>query len=458
MSKLLQQALDYINRKTIEHVQNNQTPGASISIASKNYIYLSKGYGLSDIYQRTIYTNTTQILLASVSKTLSGTLLCLLEKENPGKILNANANLPTSVPYVSENMLVKDLISHRAGIPEQFGSMSESLGNKRNFIINSLVNVPNRNFRNEHQYTNIPFTQGVVIGTSQVNMSLEQSYRKLFSIIGMPNTSINFAKNKYKGYTKLDNKLDNNDFYPLFNVYVEQQISAGGIYTTAADMAKFIQFQLQQAAMPNEDRLISDDFYNGIVVRDNGMYGVGVNISYQKINDVNYKMFNHSGALINTRTVLTWIPELDIGIFVHVNSSPSGFPEAIAQAFYLKLGGGTNEDADKLFNDVNRSFNRNIKEQLCPLAFNVPGNKQIDPAMVGKYYNKLWGGLIIDSHGFIKFTYLEAVPLYTNSKNIYKFILKDISEIPFEGTLNVSGDKLTVNYSCDTQIFYRIGL
>lgn len=461
----LQRAIEYVDRKSIQYVDDGLTPGAGITIVSKDQVHLTKGYGISDIITNEKYTtDTTQILIASVSKVISGTLLCLLEKENPGKILNAKTNIVTSVPYVSENMIVKDLVSHRSGIPEQFGSISETLGNTRNFIINSLANAPNRNFRNEHQYTNLPFTQGIEIGVSIANLTLEEAYDKIFNLIGMHNTSTTFAPDKYKGYGDLGsaNNLNNTKrWYPIFNTYVEQQLSAGGIYTTISDMATFIQFHLRQAALAQDDRLISDDFYKGVTVRNvDSMYGIGVNISYQKVGNDLHKMFNHNGGLVSTRTILVWTPSLDIGIFVHSNSSPNGFPEAIAQAFYLILGGGTNEEADTLFSNMDQTFTKLIGDQLCPIVSNIAGSQSIDSSLVGSYYNNEWGDITIDSHGMIKFKYLDATPLFTDdigtNKNKYRFVLKDLSDVSYAGEIIVNGDKLVITYQCEEKIFDKL--
>lgn len=459
-------AVSYVNKKTAKYVASHKTPGAGVAIVSGTNIYLLKGYGVNDLMSGCPMTIHREILLASVSKILAGTLLCILEQENTGKILDAKVDIITSDPYVTENMTVTDLLSHRSGIPEQYGTVSEALGLSRKFIINSLSLAPNDDFRSVFHYTDIPFTQGVVVGINKANLSVNQAYQKLFNIIGMNETSINFEPNKYKGYIEMPaiNPNENmpNDksirckgkWFPVFNEYVEQQFAAGGTYSTLNDMAKFLQFQLQQGMLPENERLINSRFYEGVFIRDNNLlYGYGIDIRYLNVAGELRKEFGHSGALENVRTIMLWIQSLNIGIFVNVNSSPNGFPEAITQAFYAKLNGATDTEANIVFNSINESVTDALANLICPVICCSKGFRNIDRKIIGKYYNNEWGPLIINENGYIKLAKLKAVALYRFSENGYRFVAKSISKVPYYGQIEYNNGTLTVVFFCETRIY-----
>ena len=85
MGENLAGAIAYVNRKTEQFVKENGAPGVGIAIASSTSVLFQMGYGIEDLETSSHYTTTTTILLASVSKVVSGTLLCVLQKENRSK-------------------------------------------------------------------------------------------------------------------------------------------------------------------------------------------------------------------------------------------------------------------------------------------------------------------------------------------------------------------------------------
>ena len=455
----VEEAIKYVDRKASEYVAQGFTPGAGVSIASKDKILFSKGYGLSNIEKRTKYTPNTTALLASVSKPISGTLLAWLQRKYRVDVLNTKANIKTSIPYVTKNMTVTDLVTHRSGIPEQYGTLAELLGYSREYIINTLKDAPNRNFRDEHQYTNLPFTQGVQVGVQSVGLTLEQAYRDLFALIGMNESSINYEPNKYLGY--VGPQLSGlSKWYPAFKYDVSEQVAAGGIYSSTADMAKFIQFHLQQAALPQEQRLLANEFYAGIYTDKNIVdltliYGLGINIRYRIINGKLYQNFEHLGSLPNTVTNVSWIPQLDIGIFVHTNSCPNGLCLALTRSFYLKLTGSTDAEADAEFNQFNTILTDSLIEIFCELTFKVSGDRTIDPNIVGRYHNFEWGIVTIYPDGTIRLGKLPPVHLHKFKQNKYRFVLYDKGRLPYLGICQFKHNKLKLTYQCESRIFIK---
>lgn len=448
--------IDLLAKKIIS---DNLTPGLGIAIVSSDKIYMCNTYGLSEIYAKSAYTTSTTILLASVSKVLTSTILCMLEKIYPGKLLNANANIKTPEPFITQNMLVKDVISHRSGIPEQFGTIAESLGLHRSTIMDSLHKIDRdmfKNFRNGFTYTNIPFTFAVESALRNVNLTFKHVYDELFATLKMNETSIS---GKYYGYGKINS---DKKWYPNFNAKVAQQVAAGGIYSTVTDMAKFLQFHLGQCKKPMDERSMCNEFYEALVARGNDFYGIGLNINYKSYGGHIYKSFNHSGALDNTRTVLEWFPDLDIGIFIHANSASNGIPEAMAHVILSKFFGMADDNAIEIFNEVEKIVDEFILQQLCPIAYidelTLPYVAKLNDSLTGMYQNDFWGHLyIIDN--LIKFKNLRGAHLYTLDSTTYGFIMRDVSDVPFAGNIKM-GDKdtLIVTYANNTEIFQRIKL
>jgi CubicO group peptidase (beta-lactamase class C family) len=461
-------AIKYVKRKANEIITSNLIPGIGIGITSSNKVLAIFGKGISDIKTQEPYTIDTILLNASTSKPISGTLLCMLDPTTD-KILSTKADIEMSIDYITDVLTVRDLVTHHSGIPEQYGTYTESVGYSRKQIIRTLANATNSHFRDSHKYTNIPFSQGVQIGINAAGLSLSQAYNGLFQYLDMKDTSITFIPNKYKGYVDLRllgqfQSYKGSVWYPAYNVNVEQQTPAGGIYSTVTDMIKFVMFQLEQSLLIQEERVINQEFYEGVyIIRADGRTNsIGINIVYQSIGNTLYKLFRHSGELENTRSFIEWIPQLNIGLFIHTNSCPNGIPEALNNAFLAILGGDSDSEADSIFESTNKAITDALVASSCKIYFTLPCMdcakeciKGIDECLIGKYHNNEYGYIEIFCDGFIRVGLLELVKLHL-CNGIYKFLLCDISKLKYLGKLTpISRHKVSMTYQCINAIYRK---
>ena len=155
------------------------------------------------------------------------------------------------------------------------------------------------------------------------------------------------TSSRYADYVNAANKATT---YALVNgTYIvgernpDAQAPAGGVSSTAADMAKWLQMEL------------ADGSFNGAQVVDaqalqtsrvphmtnsaakqpdvrSGLYGLGTGVGTDAAGRVRY---NHSGGFqLGAATVINLLPSAGLGIAVLSNSTPQGTPEAIAESFY----------------------------------------------------------------------------------------------------------------------------
>ncbi len=102
-------------------------PGMAIAIVSSDSVWLSKGYGVTDITTRQAVDANTLFALASNTKAFTSTALAMLADE--GKI-NWNQKVVEILPwfklynpYVTSEMTVEDLLSHRSGLKTFSGDL-----------------------------------------------------------------------------------------------------------------------------------------------------------------------------------------------------------------------------------------------------------------------------------------------------------------------------------------------
>lgn len=459
----LARAIEFVKSKAKEIIDNNDSPGIGVGITTKDKVLLSIGYGLEDINRKTSFTPDTTILLASVSKPISGTMVNILQKKyKDTAIIERNANIKMIDTYLTKNLKVIDLISHRSGIPTQYGTYNESIGYSRKEIIRRLRIVPNSDFRNAMHYTNLPFTQGIEIALDAVKLTLSQGYKELFNIIGMSNSSINYEPDKYKGYLDIRDLSKKSLWYPSFEYNVTQQVSAGGIYSTVNDMLKFIKFHLKQGATSDNDKIVDPRFYQGVYVDssddEENIIGNGLNISYSLLGGNLIKQYSYSGALENVRTEVLWSDNLNIGIFVACNSSINGIPEGITEAFLAILGGASNSEAETIYQQIDVTADDDILAINCSIDLkhgDCSSNVIPDTTNIrGVYSNNIYGNVEISADGHITIGKLDPVKLHSTDKHSYIFKLYNKFKLPYSGAVKLLNNyKIEVTYHCITAVY-----
>jgi CubicO group peptidase (beta-lactamase class C family) len=448
-------------------ISQGGSPGAGFGLVNRLGIIHAAGYGLADRERNIPYTTSTVQLLASVSKPISGTLVCYLAQQGTNSICNA-VGWPAATSYIQQNLTVKDVLAHRSGIPEYYGVYPESIGYSRKDIISTLGTAPNAVFRDTFNYTDLPFTQATEQVCASVGRTFDQATAELFQRLNMPNTSTDYQPSKYIGYIK----NSAGKWLPFPNYDNSQQVAAGGVYSTLLDMSNFVQFHLAEPYQPRPTILpafydpiysINTSFCGGRMSHGSGSdvsyYGLGLQSTYLLLNGHRYLVYSHSGALYNVHTAIYWCPELDLGIVTFTNSLVNGYPEALSISLLGLAAGDSTETARGVYNVINQTVTTDFANLTCPIvALAGPSVKQANynSSIDGTYTNPSNGQVTL-SNGRVQVGKLAPVVFTLSStvKNGYDFALANRQGIPFGGSFIVNGSTLRLTYGCMTTIYTR---
>jgi CubicO group peptidase (beta-lactamase class C family) len=307
-------------------------PGMAIGIIKDDSIYLSKGYGYRNLEQKLPVTPQTIFPIASVTKTFTGIDLCLLEEE--GKV-NLQTPVKSYIPgfalyndQLTNETTLTDLLSHRTGLPSH-DALWWSTDKTREQLFQSLKYLqPNKQFRETWQYSNLSFMAAgyilqVVSGKSWENYTQE----KILAPLGMTNTSfsvkhIQASSNFSYPYTYLNGNIQLRAFRNLDAV-----APCGGINSSVEDMLKYLQMLVQNGKYNNKDIIPENVLAKAqrpvIVMPYTGtngsasVYGLG----FQKETFDKYLLIEHRGEIDGFTSILTLVPEKNIGIIILANTS-----------------------------------------------------------------------------------------------------------------------------------------
>ncbi len=127
-------------------IAKGDVPGLSIAIVHDDEVVYVKGFGLRDIGKPDAVDADTVFQLASLSKPISSTVVAALVSDGVASWDSRIADLLPSFqlldPYPTSQVTVRDLFSHRSGLPGDAGNDLEAIGFDRNHVLRRLGAVP----------------------------------------------------------------------------------------------------------------------------------------------------------------------------------------------------------------------------------------------------------------------------------------------------------------------------
>ncbi|ANJ27976.1 serine hydrolase [Agromyces aureus] len=332
-----------------EALDRTGVPGAQVAVVSGGETVYQGSFGVRDVTTEEKVDDDTLFMIASLSKPVSGTVVAKAITEDPDlswstPVKDLMPDFTMGDPYVTDNAQIGDYFTHRTGIPTGGGDDLEDVGFDRDYILAHLNQIPLAPFRITYQYSNFGLTTGAEAVAVSRGATWEQTAEELlFEPLGMDSTTSSHAD-----FLAADNRavqharLGDKDFQPEFDRDPDAEAPAGGIASTAGDLAKWMNLVLADGELDGEAFIdpatMTQAFSAQIVSSHNqtldqrpGHYGFGVNVGSGAGGRV---VLSHSGGFgLGTATAASMVPDLDLGIVVLTNGAPIGAPEAVAQEF-----------------------------------------------------------------------------------------------------------------------------
>lgn len=180
-------------------VDSGGVPGLAIAVVHNDETVYLKGFGLREIGKPQTVDADTVFQLASVSKSISSTVVAALVSEGVidwnARIADLDPAFALYDPYPTAQVTVRDLFNHRSGLPGDAGNDLEDIGFGRDDILHRLRLVPpSSSFRSAYSYSNFGLTEGAIAAAKPTGKPWEDiTQEKLFKPLGMTSTSARYA-------------------------------------------------------------------------------------------------------------------------------------------------------------------------------------------------------------------------------------------------------------------------
>jgi CubicO group peptidase (beta-lactamase class C family) len=343
----IQDALDQLDTMAADIMAKSGVPGMSVAVSHGGATVYAKGFGVREVGRPAAVTPDTVFQLASVSKSVGATVIASqVTRKKVTWNMPLRRTLPgfaLADPYLSRKVTVADMYAHRSGLPVHAGDKLEDLGYTRAQVIRRMRLEPLHSFRTTYAYTNFGMTAGAEAVARAVKTDWATlSQRALYGPVGMTSTSSRFSDYIKRPNRAVTHSLVDGRFVPITVRDPDAQSPAGGVSSSANDMAKWLTMLLRSGSYQGKQitslagllpatlpHMISGPATT--IEGRSGMYGYGFNVDTTPA--VGTRLA-HSGAFnAGTATNFIALPGIDVGIVVLTNGSPVGAPEALAAMF-----------------------------------------------------------------------------------------------------------------------------
>lgn len=342
-------------------------PGLAASVVHHGRLPYAKGFGVRDVSTGVPVDARTVFPLASVSKSLSATVVAGLVGRDVVRwadpIVSHLPYFALSVPYVTDNVSYSDMFSHVSGLPDHAGDLLEDLGYDQRYILRALRLLRLAPFRATYAYTNFGLTAAAVSAAAAARTdwaSVADSV--LFGPLGMSATSYRHSDfvaraDRAAMRVRIDGK-----WYQKYARDADPEAPAGGASSNVLDVAKWMTLKLANGTwhgtpVINAAALLAADTPRAVSgppatsANRTSFYGLGTNV----VNDYSGRVrLGHSGAFLQgASTTYALLPDQHLGIAVLTNGMPLGVPKSVAAYFLdLVIGGRIENDWFGLYSQV----------------------------------------------------------------------------------------------------------
>jgi CubicO group peptidase (beta-lactamase class C family) len=373
-------------------VRDWNVPGLAVAIVKGDSVVYARGFGVRTLGRPEPVDEHTLFAIGSTTKAFTATALAMLVDE--GKVALDDPvtkyvpEFRLSDPYVAHELTVRDLLTHRSGLPNTdalwygTGLSTDEIFRRMRFV------RPATSFRSGYEYQNVMVTlAGRVVANASGLPWEEFVRRRILAPLGMRETVIGVrglssAPDVASPHVEVNDTLRAVAYRDLDAVG-----PAGSINSSVADMARWIRFQLDSARL-DTTRLVkratfaqmwtpqflipAAAYYPAARLAHPHFTGYGLAWFLQDYRGRLLAM--HTGSIDGMSAIVGLLPEARVGVVVLANSDHAELRHALMyRALDLAAGDSTRDWSTEVMNVYKPGFERAKAAERERLAGRVRG-------------------------------------------------------------------------------------
>ncbi|MGH7540393.1 MAG: serine hydrolase, partial [Gemmatimonadota bacterium] len=315
-----------------------EVPGLAIAVVKDGEIAFERGYGVVELGSTEPVTPDTRFAIGSTTKAITAAALGLLVDE--GKVAWSDpvtAHLPAfrlADPYVNREATVRDLLTHRAGLGNADFLWYEQENSSEEILRRLRFVEPAYSLRAGFIYQNIMYlAAGAVLEAASGSPWDAFVRERILRPLGMDGTVPHLSELRGESGVATPHDVVDGSLVVIENSSVDAVAPAGSIWSSAHDMALWLDFLLSGGFTPDGTRLLAaetleelftpqvvlrpDDFYPTVrLTRPHWLtYGFG----WFQHDYRGRKLDFHTGSIDGMVAIVGLVREEGIGVVVLAN-------------------------------------------------------------------------------------------------------------------------------------------
>lgn len=328
-----------------------EVPGLALAIVKDGEVVVARGYGVRTLGESAPVDSNTLFGIASNTKAFTATALGILVEEGKvewdAPVIRYLPWFRLSDPYVTSQLTVRDLLVHRSGLGLGAGDLlwwPPSTYNRRE-IAERLQFIPlETSFRSAYAYDNVLYlVAGEVIEAVSGQTWEEFISSRILEPVGMTGSNVRHSDATEGGNVATTHARVEGKVRPIKPFDSDNTNPAGGINSSATDIAKWLIVQLDSGLVSSGDTLFKPSttrqLWSLVTPMPIGRYPPelapmepdfrGYALGFEVREYRGHKLVAHTGGLPGYTSRLAMLPDLKVGVAVLTNQESAAM-EAIA--------------------------------------------------------------------------------------------------------------------------------
>jgi len=346
-----------------------EVPGLALAVVQGDSVLYARGYGVTRLGGEEGVDQHTLFAIASTTKAMTAAALgILVEEEKVGWHDPVARHLPwfqVADPYVSRELTVRDLLTHRVGAA-RLDNLWIASPFSRDEILRRARHLPQvESFRQTYGYNNILYIAAGEVVAAAAGTSWDSFLEdRLFGPLGMERSTSRSAVVEERGNVAHSHTPIEGVVQAVPRRDYDAIGGAGAAWSSAHDMARWVQLHLGEGtfrgerilapetleAMYESHTVISGDSVTARLHPSNHFRGYALGWRVEDLHG--RKVVQHSGSINYTRTQVSMVPAEEIGVVVMANLSSSNLQLALSHWVLDALQGREPPDWSALYLEV----------------------------------------------------------------------------------------------------------
>jgi len=324
-------------------IKDYQVPGLAIGIIVDGHLVYAKGFGFRDVEKKLPVSNDTLFAIGSCTKAFTaftlGTLVDEGELHWDEKVIDVFPEFRLHDPYATQNLTIRDLLTHRSGMPRHDFMWYNSSFSRFDVMRRLRYLEPSCNLRERYQYNNLMYLVAGYAAEQLTGKDWEELVRtRILQRLDMKNTNFSVEEMQKSSdfavpYVEKNGHLERMAFRDISLIG-----PAGSMNSCVHDLSHWVQMQLDDGVYKTISQInpaILQEMHTPQVIipgapetKESLIYAYGLGWSIASYRGRYF--LSHDAGTDGFTATIGMLPQEGIGVIVLSNRNLTSLPRFIS--------------------------------------------------------------------------------------------------------------------------------